>query len=290
MKNSKIYIEPMIFKHLARDTILYRKSKKIYRNYSTEIATETRSTPPIMKEETIIIVLNIKKDQNNYLKMDFSNSLLQFLNNLNYPTKTMLNINFIIFTEKTPLKKTNGKVTEDDISVITKKCIRYNEFLSSFSPSHNFKDFIITCDNYAEVLAKNDEDKKSLSNTQLKDSLTIIKKYLIKMYEGKTSLQDKILNTQTLEQDVITEMISKKQFEELFRNTIKEFHIMKNATDTSKKRKIFTIGVLFMKKISYCSIKQSDLAFINQKEKIIYLNVQEEELKKILTNNTDNEI
>jgi len=42
--------------------------------------------PPSSKQQTIIIVLNIKKNHTNYLKIDFINNLLQFLNNLNYST------------------------------------------------------------------------------------------------------------------------------------------------------------------------------------------------------------
>lgn len=281
----------MIFNYLTRNTTLYKKSNKGYQNYCTE----TSTTPPPLpssKEETIIIVLNKKKNHTNYLKIDFINNLLQFLNNLNYSTKTMLNVNFIIFTEKVPPKKTNEKVTEDDISVITKRCILYNEFINSFIPSNNVKDFLITCDNFSEILANNDDAKKCLSKTKFKESLNTIKKHLIENYEKKTALQNnhEILNAQTpAEQEIITEMISKKQFEELFRNTIKEFHIIKNAINDSKKQKIFTIGILTMKKISYCHIKQSDLDFIKQNEKIIYLNVHKSELQKILKDNIDND-
>lgn len=282
----------MIFNYLTRNTTLYKKSNKGYQIYCTE----TSTTPPLLpssKEETIIIVLNIKKNHTNYLKIDFSNNLLQFLNNLNYQTKTMLNVNFIIFTEKVPPKKTNEKVTEDDISVITKRCILYNEFINSFISSHNVKDFLITCDNFAEILANNDNDKKCLSKTKFKESLNTIKKDLIANYEKKTALQNnnEILNAQApAEQEIITEMISKKQFEELFRNTIKEFHITKSATNDSKKQKIFTIGTLNMKKIIYCHIQQSDLDFIKQNEKIIYLNVHKAELQKILKDNINHDI
>lgn len=271
----------MIFKYLTRDTTLNRSCKKSYRNYCSATI-----TPPMIKEETVIIVLNFNKYNKTYLKSDLNIKLLDFLNNLNYPTKLMLNITFIIFTENIIVKKTNVKFTERDLSMIDHQCNRYNEFIGSFSFSSNIKDFLIPCNNYFEILKQNNEDKTNLYPIKFRKMFAQIKAHLISVNEHKSALAlqhvDKNLNT---EQDIITEMISKKQFEELFRHTLKEYHRMKNATNPLNKRKIFTLGVFHMKKISYCNITQNDLNFMKQNKKIIYLNIQETELQKILADN-----